>query len=105
MSASASRPRITVHDVLAWTRPASPPAVAPNLRAARVATPSARAVAASADGARAADSLTPPAILPASATSHQTIGGFSSQGRPPIVGTRTFPPAIISRAPCATNAS
>ena len=105
MSASASRPRITVQAEVAWTRPESSPTVAPNRLAARVATPSASRVAATAEGTRAAASLTPPATRPAKATSQMASGGFSSQGRPSTRGTTRSPPAIISRAPCATNAS
>ena len=83
MSASASRPRITVQAVVAWTSPASRPTDGPNRRAASAATPTTSSAAATADGSRAAASPTPPAARPVSATSQIASGGFSSQGRPP----------------------
>ena len=105
MSASASRPRITVQAVVAWIAPASSPIAPPYRRAASNATPRASPAAAMAEGSRAASGLTPPASRPTAAASQNGKGGFSSQGRPPIVGCHQFPEARISRAPWATNAS
>ncbi len=105
MSASASRPRRMAQAVVTWTAPASHPTVGPNRRAAKAATPTARRAEAIADGNLAENSDTPPATRPEIATSQKASGGFSSQGRPSMVGTSTAPRAIISRAACATNAS
>ncbi len=105
MSASAKRPRSTVHAVVAWMAPESMPIVGPKCRAASTATPSTKPIAARADGIRATASFTPPERRPTAAASHQGRGGFSSHGRPPIVGYIHSPEWRISLAPCATNAS
>ena len=92
MSASASRPRRTVQAVVAWTSPASRPTVGaepPGRQGRRPQRQQGRG-----DGRRA------PAPRPRSPRrragpparpARSAKGGFSSQGRPPIVGTRTSP--------------
>ena len=100
MSASASRPRRTVQADGRLDQAGEQPDLRPEPSRRQQGRPDRQQPRG--DGRRralATDSSTQPADGPISATSQIARGGFSSQGRPPIVGTRTSPLAIISAPP------
>ena len=99
MSASASRPRITVQAVVPGRHRQAGQCWGHNGAWPARQLPGPAQAQPSAEGSRATVSVTPPAQCPSAATSHHGKGGFSSHGKPPIVGYPQSPECRISLAP------